>query len=65
MADSAHANVISVQRVFGYGNPKEPIQGRERTCGFHWEQSFEKHKKHVQESMRKEFVQLVYNSKDT
>lgn len=65
MADSAQANFIGVRRVFGSGNPKEPIQGGERTCGFHWEQSFEKHKKHVQEGMRMEFVQLVYNFKES
>ena len=31
--------------VYGFGNPKVIMEGRERTCYFHWKQSLEKHTK--------------------
>ena len=31
--------------VYGSGDPKVPIEGRERTCYFHWTHSLEKHTK--------------------
>lgn len=43
MADSAQANWNAVRIVYGTGDPKVPLQGRERTCAFHWSQSLEKH----------------------
>ena len=45
MADSAQANWNAVRVVYGSGDPKVPIEGRERTCYFHWTQSLEKHTK--------------------
>ena len=45
MADSAQANWNAVRIVYGSGDPKVPIEGRERTCYFHWTQSLEKHTK--------------------
>jgi hypothetical protein len=45
MADSAQANWNAVRIVYGSGDPKIPMEGRERTCFFHWKQSLEKHTK--------------------
>ena len=45
MADSAQANWNAVRIVYGSGDPKVPMEGRERTCFFHWKQSLEKHTK--------------------
>ena len=45
MANSAQANWNAVRIVYGSGDPKVPIKGRERTCYFHWTQSLEKHTK--------------------
>ena len=33
----------AVRIVYGCGDPKVPIDGRERTCYFHWTQSLDKH----------------------
>ena len=35
MADSAQANWIAVRKVYGSGNPNEPMEDRERTCFYH------------------------------
>ena len=45
MADNAQADWNSVKIVYGCGDPKVPMEGRERTCFFHWTQSLEKHTK--------------------
>ena len=45
MADSAQANWNAVWIVYGGGDPKVAMLGRERTCYFHWNQSLEKHMK--------------------
>ena len=36
MADSAQANFIAVQEIFGTGDKTQPMVNRERTCLFHW-----------------------------
>ena len=43
MANSAQANWNAVRIVYGSGDPAVRIQGRERTCLFHWTQLMEKH----------------------
>ena len=45
MADSAQANWNAIRIVYGSGDPKVPMPGREHTCYFHWSQSLEKHTK--------------------
>ena len=45
IGNSAQANWNVVKIVYGSGDPKFPIDGRERTCYFHWTQSLEKHTK--------------------
>ena len=47
MADSAQANWNAVRIVYGSGDPKVMMEGRERTCFFHWKQSLEKHTRSV------------------
>ena len=39
MADSAQANWNAIRIVYGGGDPKVPMVGRERVCFFHWTQS--------------------------
>jgi hypothetical protein len=45
MADSAQTNWNVVRIVYGSGDPKVPMEDRERTCFFHWKQLLEKHMK--------------------
>jgi hypothetical protein len=45
MADSAQTNWNIVRIVYGSGDPKVPMEGRECTFFFHWKQSLEKHTK--------------------
>ena len=45
MADSAQANWNAIRIVYGNGDPKVPMEGREKTYYFHWTQSLEKHTK--------------------
>lgn len=44
MADEAGANWIAVRTVFN-GGPDNVMEGRERSCLFHWKQSLQKHTK--------------------
>jgi hypothetical protein len=43
MADSAHANWNAVRIIYGSGDPKVPMESRERTCLLHWTVSMERH----------------------
>ena len=45
MADNIHANFNVVREVFGSGDKSKPMVGKERTCQFHWSQTFECHTK--------------------
>ncbi len=44
MADEAGANWIAVRTVYN-GGADNVLEGRERSCLFHWEQSLQKHTK--------------------
>lgn len=58
MADEASANWLAVRTVFN-GGPENIMEGRERTCLFHWKQSLHIHtKKHVKECSRQEHIEL-------
>jgi hypothetical protein len=43
MADSAHANWNADRIVYGSGDPKVPMENRERTCLLHWTTSLKRH----------------------
>ena len=45
MADNVQASWNVVRIVYGSGDPKIPMEGRERICFLHWKQSLEKHTK--------------------
>ena len=45
MANSAQTHWNAMRIIYGSGDPKVPIDGRKRTCYFHWTQSLEKHTK--------------------
>ena len=45
MGDIAQINWNVIRIVYGSGDPKVPMEDRERTCFFHWKQSLEKHMK--------------------
>lgn len=44
IADEAGANWIAIRTVYN-GGPEHILEGRERSCLFHWEQSLHKHTK--------------------
>lgn len=44
MADEAGANWIAIRTVYN-GGPNNVLEGRERSCLFHWQQSLHKHAK--------------------
>jgi hypothetical protein len=43
IADSAQANWNAVRIIYGSGDPKVPMEFRERTCLLHWTVSMERH----------------------
>lgn len=47
MADSAQANFNAVRTIFGTGNPKDKMEGKERTCQFHWSMALDRHTKQL------------------
>ena len=58
MADEAGANWSAVRTVFN-GGPKNIMEGRERTCLFHWKQSLHKHAKQcVKKESRQHHISL-------
>ena len=47
MSDEAGANWLAIRAVYN-GGRHNVMEGRERSCLFHWEQSLQKHtKKHI------------------
>ena len=66
MADSAQANWNALRIIYGNGNPKDPMVDRERTCYFHWSQSFEKHnKQYIAEEFREQHKRLCMQYRDS
>jgi hypothetical protein len=45
MADNAQTNWNAIRVIYGSGDATIPMKDQERTCLFHWAQSFEKHTK--------------------
>ena len=43
MADSAQANFNAVRKIFGSGDRSIPMEGKERTCQFHWSMALDRH----------------------
>ena len=65
MADSAQANWNAVRIIYGSGDPKIPMEGRERTCYFHWAQSLEKHtKQYIVHELQDQHKKLCMQYKD-
>ena len=46
MSDEAGANWVAIRTIFNEG-PDNMMDGRERSCLFHWEQSLQKHSKRL------------------
>jgi hypothetical protein len=66
MADSAQANWNAVRIIYGNGNPADRMEDRERTCFFHWSQSFEKHNKQfIAEEFRDQHKRLCMQYRDS
>lgn len=58
MADEAGANWIAIRTVYN-GGPDSIMEGRERSCLFHWQQSLQKYtKKFVPSSKQREHIDL-------
>jgi hypothetical protein len=65
MADSAQANWIAVRKICGDGDTSVPLEGRERTCLFHWSANLDKiTQKHIRPSLQHEHKQLCKDYKD-
>jgi hypothetical protein len=65
VADSAQANSIVVRKIYGDGDPSVPLEGRERTCFFHWSANLDKiTQKHIRPSLQHEHKQLCKDYKD-
>jgi hypothetical protein len=66
MADSAHANWNAVQIVYGSGNPKVPMENRERTCLLHWTTLLNRYThKHIKPDMQDQHNLLCKQYKDS
>ena len=47
MADSAHANFNAVRKIFGSGDKNVSMDGKERTCQFHWSMALDRYTKQL------------------
>ena len=43
MADSAQTNFNAIRKIFGFGDKSIPMEGKERTCQFHWAMALDWH----------------------
>ena len=58
MSDEAGANWLAIRFVYN-GGPQNIMEGRERSCLFHWEQSLQKHtKKLVNVEKQSDHIQM-------
>ena len=65
MADSAQANWIAVKKVYGSGNPDEPMEDCERTCFYHWSPNLNKYTmKYIKPELQYQHKQLSRDYKD-
>jgi hypothetical protein len=59
MCDSAQANFNAMQVLFGSGDPKVPMENKERTCMFHWKMALERHTKQlIKPELQSEHIRL-------
>jgi hypothetical protein len=66
MADSAQANWNAVLIIYGSGDPKVPIENRERTCLLHWTTSLKRHtQKYIKPDMQDQHSCLCKQYKDS
>ena len=47
MADSAQTNFNSMRKIFGLEDKNVPMEGKERTCKFHWSMALNRHTKQL------------------
>ena len=65
MADSAQANWMAVRRVYGSGDPKVPMEDRERSCFFHWMANLDKYTtKHIKLSLQVQHKKICLEYRD-
>lgn len=66
MADSASANWHAVRKVYGNGNVNDKMEGRERTCLFHWTKCLERVTiAHIKPEYQEQMRSLCKQWKDT
>jgi hypothetical protein len=66
MADSAQANWNVVQIVYGSGDPKVPMENRERTSLVQWTTSLKRHtQKFIKPNMQDQYNHLCKQCKDS
>jgi hypothetical protein len=66
MADSAGANWHAVRKVYGNGNVNDKMEGRERTCLFHWTKCLERVTiAHIKPEYQEQMRSLCKQWKDT
>ena len=47
MADSAQTNFNAIRKICGSGDKSIPMEGKERTCQFHWSMALNRHTKQL------------------
>ena len=47
MADSAQANFNAIRKIFGSGDKSILMEGKKRTCQFHWSMALDQHTKQL------------------
>jgi hypothetical protein len=66
MADSAQANWNAIRIVYGNGDPKVPMENRERTCLLHWTTSLKRHtQKFIKPDMQDQHNRFCKQYKDS
>lgn len=65
IVSNAHANWIATRKVYGDGNVLIPLEGRERTCIFHWSANLDKKtQKHIWPPIQHQHMQFIKDYRD-
>ena len=61
MAYSAQENFNAIRKIFGSGNKSIPMEGKERTCQFHWSMALNRHTKQlIKPELQEKHIELCH-----
>ena len=61
MVDSAQTNFNAIRKIFGSGYKSIPMEGKERTCQFHWSMALDWHtNQFIKPELQAKYIELCH-----